>query len=101
MKLVITVVLLSVSFLLIAVGIIGLVKNDVTYKKRRIIIEAIGRYHMDKIDNYEPFDHLWGYMEDYDKTFSRWFDWGYKRILPPDKFELVKPYIEDTKGAVK
>ena len=32
-------------------------------------------------------------MEEYDQTFKRWWDWGYTRILPPAKYELVKPHI--------
>lgn len=27
-------------------------------------------------------------------TFYRWWDWGYTRILPKDKFEIIKPYLE-------
>jgi len=27
-------------------------------------------------------------------TFIRWWDWGCKRILPKDKYEIIKPYIE-------
>ena len=32
--------------------------------------------------------------EDYDKTFWRLWDWGHTRILPKDKFEIIKPYIK-------
>jgi hypothetical protein len=32
-------------------------------------------------------------MRDYDSTVMRIFDWGYKNILPEDKFEIIKPYI--------
>lgn len=36
-------------------------------------------------------------MRPYDEVFFRFFDWGYKNILPPDKFELIKPYIAEAK----
>lgn len=33
-------------------------------------------------------------MENYVVTLWRLWDWGYTRILPKDKFEIIKPYIE-------
>lgn len=33
-------------------------------------------------------------MKDYMKTFWSFWDWGYTRILPKDKFEIIKPYIK-------
>ena len=32
-------------------------------------------------------------MESYFKTVYRFWDWGYTRILPPDKFEKIQPYL--------
>ena len=32
-------------------------------------------------------------MESDNKTLLRLWDWGYTRILPPEKFELIKPFI--------
>ena len=32
-------------------------------------------------------------MEDYIETVFRFWDWGYTRILPPDKFEKIQPYL--------
>ena len=32
-------------------------------------------------------------MESYLKTVYRFWDWGYTRILPPDKFEKIQPYL--------
>ena len=34
-------------------------------------------------------------MEEFDKTEKRVFDWGCKNILPKEKFELIKPFLED------
>ena len=31
--------------------------------------------------------------ESYERTLYRLYDWGYTRILPADKMELIKPFI--------
>ena len=33
-------------------------------------------------------------MEPVEETVKRWWDWGRKRILPADKFEIIKPYLK-------
>ena len=33
-------------------------------------------------------------MEPIDQTEKRWWDWGYKRVLPADKYAIIKPYIK-------
>ena len=75
-------------------------KSNATLKARIIIIEAIYKYQADRIEN----EHLCGTpvidevdycdMESYEKTLNRFYDWGYTRILPKDKFEIIKPFIE-------
>jgi hypothetical protein len=32
-------------------------------------------------------------MESYDETLFRLFDFGYKNILPKEKYDIIKPYI--------
>lgn len=74
-------------------------KNYVTYRKRVIILNAIYLYRRELIeqDKYDEAQVNMDDMESYDKTLWRLWDWGYKRILPPEKFEIIKPYIEDVK----
>lgn len=74
-------------------------KNNNTYKNHKIIADAIYKYHMAVIKNTNPlaqFDFKVDYsdMESYAKTYFRIWDWGYKSILPPDKFEIIKEYID-------
>jgi hypothetical protein len=92
-----------VIFVLFALSIAYmLIKNNVTHTNRLIIIEAIFKYKMSLIEkhiyecevNYED-------MELYDKTFNRFWDWGYKRILPKEKLEIIEPFIEHKKGKHK
>ena len=78
------------------------IKNQVTYRNYSIIQKAIFEYRMDGISKaYENGTIMSGVkhevkyddMLDYDSVFKRIFDWGYKNILPYDKFEIIKPFI--------
>lgn len=80
----------------IAVDIFFLIKNDNTYKNHVIIVDAIYEYCIEKNVDFALFYNM--YMEDYDDTLNRFWDWGYTRILPPEQFELIKPYIKERKG---
>lgn len=73
-----------------------LIKNKNTCTKRLVIIDAVSAYHTDCLISNRRCDwDLWDYIETYDETLYRWWDWGYTRILPPDKFELIKDYIKE------
>ena len=72
-------------------------KNDVTYKQHILVLNAIAAYRIEKILAGESSEVEFDDMEDYDKTLLRIWDWGYKRILPKDKFEIIKPYIKKKK----
>ena len=74
--------------------VIMLVKNFVTYEQHAIIGDAIYKYRMDCIGNYD-YDYKvdYGDMEDYDSTMWRLWDWGYTRILPKEKYAIIEKYI--------
>lgn len=90
---------LSEIFLWIFLGlmIVILIKNQVTFSMHMKISKAIYDHHMECIDKYD-FDALCAVdyedEEAYEATLFRLWDWGYKRILPPEKFEIIKPYIK-------
>jgi hypothetical protein len=80
-----------------------LIKNNVTYHNHDIIANAIFDYRMDAIDKAAKngtiltdgvkYEVNYDDMRDYNETVMRIFDWGYKNILPEDKFEIIKPFI--------
>ncbi len=78
------------------------IKNEVTFKNDMIICNAIYAYlsHLIEEGQYDPENRPVTFedMEDYDTTLYRIWDWGYTRILPPEKFELIKPYIKAVKN---
>lgn len=87
---------LSVSMVVVlAIILIIAVKNQVTYVNYNIILDAIFQYHKAMID-VRDFNYKVDYedIEPYEVTLRRWTDWGYKNILPEDKFKIIEPYIQ-------
>jgi hypothetical protein len=76
---------------LIALCVFFAVKTSNTYNNTITIINAIHAYRL---------EYLWNAqvdykdMESFERTLFRFWDWGYKRILPKAQFELIKPYIK-------
>lgn len=90
-------IFLSICLTLIGCCLIFAVKNQATYLAHGKIIDAVFDYKMWCLDHCDfqahkqvEFDDL----ESYNTTLFRIWDWGYTRILPPEKFELIKPFIK-------
>ena len=66
-----------------------------TLKNHRVIIDAIYLYRVDLSPM--PYEVDYSDMESVEETYKRFWDWGYKRILPPDKYRIIKPYIKKEK----
>lgn len=82
---------LAVVFL----GIFALVRMEVVSRNRIKIIDAIFAYqtfqlHLGNIDHTDFYSK----METFEQTERRIWDWGYTRILPPNYFKLIEPFIE-------
>lgn len=63
-------------------------------KNHDLISTAIFLYTMDNLAQKKESEVKLGDMESVYRTNSRLFDWGYKKILPEDKFKIIEPYIE-------
>lgn len=78
-----------------------LIKNGITYRWHVLITNAIFLYHVDCESNLEIDlrEKIVSYndLESYDATLFRFWDWGYKHILPKEKFEIIEPYIKKVK----
>lgn len=86
----------EVWFGLVAIlSILAFIKNDVTYRHHKMIGNAIYAYNMRMILYGGSGESQVGYddMESYNETFLRFWDWGPTRILSPEKYEIIKPYI--------
>lgn len=86
-----------VCVIILIMCVIFTIKNENTYRTHIIINEAIFARKMYCIRNAD-FEHVnevdYKHAESYGRTLLRFWDWGYKRILPPDKFEIIKPFIK-------
>lgn len=87
--------LLGICWIIILIDVVAFFKNENTFRNRSKILDAIHSYQMHLL-NLGIYDHtdLYSYMESYDSTFRRFWDWGYTRILPPNYFKLIEPFIE-------
>lgn len=77
--------------------VVSWVKSDNTCKQRAIIFGAIHKYQLWCVHNHVRCLVNYDDMETYDATDRRWKDWGYTNILTKEKFELIKPFIEEEK----
>lgn len=87
--------------LVIILVLLGLfmLKNENACKNRCIIIDAIFEYHIRVLNSFDTLRHFevdYNDAEPYDKTLFRLYDWGYTRILPKEKYEIIKPYIKES-----
>lgn len=94
-------IILTIAIILLIICVLGLAaleifyfKNKITYENVLKINEAIYVYQIDCIKNGTSSIVDYDDLEDYDKTLWRLWDWGYTRMLPKDKFEIIKPYIK-------
>lgn len=85
------------NYILIILGAVLLIKNFNTYLNGKKIINAIYEYHMVCCD--KDLDPVVEYrmMKNYFISLLRIWDWSYKHILPADKLEVIKPYIDISK----
>lgn len=72
-----------------------LIKNNNAFKNTITINHAIYSYISDCI--YKRTEPTVDYsdMRSYDRTWLRFWDWGYKHILPKEKFKIIEPYINE------
>lgn len=87
-------IILAILSVALVYALVIIAKNDCTLANRMVIIHAIHDYQVDGVNNRTEEQVDYKDMEDYDDTLFRLWDWGNTRILPKDKFELIKPYIK-------
>lgn len=87
-------VTLIICFILMVFLIVLAFKNANALNNHLRISDAINKYHADCIRKGIELSVDYDDEEDYDRTLWRLWDWGYTRILPKDKFEIIKPYIK-------
>lgn len=79
---------------IIAIFVYLFFKNDNTYNQQIKILAAIRDYGIDCIHKGKQPMVDYDDVEKYDSTLYRFWDWGYKNILPKEKYEIIKSYIK-------
>lgn len=83
------------ALLLMSIPCFMLLKNKNTFINHTTIVRAIYLYQTDNIKLGRASLVDYSDMEEYERTFSRFYDWGYKNILPKEKFDIIKDYIPE------
>ena len=91
------IIMLIVCCIVLVFLIVLLFKNSITLRNQEKVLYAIKEYRIECMKNhqYNGLNYVdYEDVETYMTTFWRLWDWGYTRILPKDKFEIIKPYIK-------
>jgi hypothetical protein len=92
---------ITLLFLIFGIWIIFMAKNNNAYKCHGIIQMAIYKYQLQCILSDMIPVVSYDDMESYSKTLFRLWNWNYTKILPKEKFEIIKEYIEKGNGGGK
>lgn len=78
------------------------VKGEVVYQNTNKVLDAICRYNCYKIDQATTLEELSTIsfipchsVKPYMKAVLNPFDWGYKRLVEPDIWEKIMPFMEE------
>lgn len=82
-----------IAIILLVISIYIAAKNTRTFIVHNAILNAISIYRHSCIDKNEKPIVWYDDMESYNLTMLKFWDWGYKHILPPEKYEIIKPFI--------
>lgn len=97
MKLLLVILLVAVTALLCGFVYLSYIifKEANTTKQRAKIYDAICMYqNASRNKGIFKVKVKSSDMESVEETDKRWWDWSCKRILPIDKYNIVKPYIK-------
>lgn len=87
-------VIWAIYFLVIILCIFMVTRNSVTVNNRCKIDDAIYAYRCECRNKKVEPKVTYSDKEEYYNTLRRIYDFGCARILPKDKFEIIKPYIK-------
>ena len=77
------------------------IRGEQVYRNRTIIICAISRYKLANPELFGRYPVDYADMRGYKATYARFWDSGYKHILPKEKYALIEPYIKEDDAYLK
>ena len=87
-------IIIAACIIALIVCFIALRKANNTFRNEMIMTNAIYEYQKYCIANNLPMEVSYEDIKPDKEIFRNLFDWGYTNILPKEKFEIIKPYIE-------
>ena len=82
------------TFGVITLCLFKLAKINNADHQRRIIMKAIADYQISCKKSGWLYMVVFDDMEPFNSTVNRLRDWGYTRILPEMKYNIIKPFIK-------
>lgn len=76
------------------IGLFMLFKNENTFRNMEKIIDAIYIYQLECLTDNSSTAVDYYDMRSYERVLFRFWDFGYKHILPEEKFKLIEAYIK-------
>ena len=76
------------------IGLFMLFKNENAFRNMEKIIDAIYIYQLKCLTDGSSMTVDYYDMRSYGHVLFRFWDFGYKHILPEEKFKLIEPYIK-------
>lgn len=76
------------------IGLFMLFKNENTFRNMEKIIDAIYIYQLKCLTDSSSTAVDYYDMRSYGHVLFRFWDFGYKHILPEEKFKLIEAYIK-------
>lgn len=87
-------ILFTILFIVILLQSLFMFKISNTVTRRNDAVDAIYAYYDDHINEYEENNSFYDTEESFNSTVFRIWDWGNTRIVPPDVYQKIKPYID-------
>lgn len=90
----------TISIIVVGFGILAalfsgfmLIRNHFVYENHMKVINAIHEYNQEQISLHNFDLTIEYYTEPYERTMWRLWDFGCKRIVTPDVYKKIEPYL--------
>lgn len=88
--------IMTICWTLLVLSTFIYIRAEIAYRNQRIIADAVYHYSLDMIDKdmFMQREVCFDDIESFERTMFRLWDFGYTRLLSPEKFEIIRPYIK-------
>lgn len=88
-------IICCICLFVVTIGLFLCIKNEITFKNRIHIINAIFEYneHLNDDEHLIKRIDVWNAMESYNKTLYRFWDFGCENIVSKEDYNKIKKYL--------